>query len=181
VNGPVLIHVGGFTFEKNHLRLIHIFENVVKKNPAASLHLAGNGPLKQQVEELVQKKGLSDKVIFYGFRTDALQLIQEADVLLLPSIIEGLPGVILEAFYCKTPVVAYDVGGIKEILMNNNTGRLVAKGDEETFASEVLSASEENTTNTKLVDNAYQLVTSAYLNSQIARRFIDTYTSVLAS
>jgi L-malate glycosyltransferase len=179
-NGLVLMHVGGFTFEKNHIRLIHIFENVLKKNPAASLHLAGNGPLKEQVEEVVRQKGLTDKVVFYGFRNDALQLIQGADVLLLPSIIEGLPGVILEAFYCKTPVVAYDVGGIKEILKNDETGRLVPKGNEELFANEVLAATADTTTNQQLVENAYKLVTTQYLNSSIAKRFIDAYQSVLS-
>ena len=178
-HAPVFIHVGGFTFEKNHKRLIHIFEKVVKKNPAARLHLVGNGPLMQEVEELVKQRGLNENVQFFGFRQDALQLIHKADVLLLPSIIEGLPGVILEAFFCKTPVVAYDVGGIKEILINNKTGRLIPGGDEESFANGMLAAAEKNTINQQLVENAYQLVTSQYLNSGIAQRFIDVYKTIV--
>lgn len=177
--GPVLIHVGGFTYEKNHVRLVEIFERIAQKNNSASLHLVGNGPLKAQVEEMVKSKGLDSKVTFYGFRNDALKLISQSDVLLLPSIIEGLPGVILEAFYCKTPVVAYDVGGIKEIVINDKTGRLIKSGDEDEFVNGVLAAADKNEHNSRLVENAYQLAEKQYLNINIARRFLEQYEMIL--
>ncbi|OQP64393.1 hypothetical protein A3860_20710 [Niastella vici] len=175
---PVLVHVGGFTYEKNHTRLIEIFEAVHKKQPGASLHLVGSGPLQNQIEELVKQKGLQQQVRFYGFRNDAMQFIKNADVLLLPSIIEGLPGVILEAFYCKTPVVAYDVGGIGEVVINNKTGYLVPKGNEEMFANSVLAALDETPANDQLVQNAWQLVMTEYLNTSIAGKFLEVYESI---
>lgn len=180
VQKPALVHVGGFSFEKNHVRLIEIFEGIRKKQPNASLHLVGSGPLKQQIEELVKQKGLEQQVRFYGFRNDAMQFIKNADVLLLPSIIEGLPGVILEAFYCKTPVVAYEVGGIGEVVINNKTGRLVPKGNEEAFVDNVLAALEPNPDNQQMVQNAWQLVTGEYLNTVIAKKFLDVYNTVKA-
>lgn len=175
---PALVHVGGFTFEKNHVRLIEIFEGICKKQPNATLHCIGSGPLKQQIEDLVKQKGLEQRVQLYGFRNDAMQFIQHADALLLPSIIEGLPGVILEAFYCKTAVVAYDVGGIGEVVINNKTGRLVPKGDEEAFIGNVLEALLNTPANRQLVQNAWQLVMSEYLNTHIAQRFLEVYESL---
>jgi glycosyltransferase involved in cell wall biosynthesis len=175
---PVLVHVGGFTYEKNHARLIEIFGAIQKKQPGASLHLVGSGPLQTQIEELVKQKGLQQQVRFYGFRNDAMQFIKNADVLLLPSIIEGLPGVILEAFYCKTPVVAYDVGGIGEVVINNKTGYLVPKGNEEIFADSVLAALENTPGNQKLMQNAWQLVMNEYLNTSIAKKFLEVYSSI---
>ena len=177
---PALVHVGGFTYEKNHVRLIEIFERIRQQQPGASLHLVGSGPLKQQIEELVKQKGLEQQVRFYGFRNDAMQFIKNADVLLLPSIIEGLPGVILEAFYCKTPVVAYNVGGIGEVVINNKTGRLVQKDDEAAFANDVLAALNNNPENQQMVQNACQMVMSEYLNTGIARKFLEVYNSIKA-
>ena len=175
---PVLVHVGGFTYEKNHARLIEIFGAIQKKQPGASLHLVGSGPLQTQIEELVKQKGLQQQVRFYGFRNDAMQFIKNADVLLLPSIIEGLPGVILEAFYCKTPVVAYDVGGIGEVVINNKTGYLVPKGNEEIFADSVLAALDKTPGNQQLVQNGWQLVMNEYLNTSIAGKFLEVYSSI---
>jgi L-malate glycosyltransferase len=175
---PVLVHVGGFTYEKNHARLIEIFEGIQKKQPGASLHLVGSGPLQTQIEELVKQKGLDRKVHFYGFRKDAMQFMKHADVLLLPSIIEGLPGVILEAFYCKTPVVAYDVGGIGEVVINDKTGYLVPKGNEDAFVEHVQKALDKTPANDKLVQNAWQLVMNEYLNTSIAGKFLAVYESI---
>ena len=176
--GPRLIHVGGFTFEKNHAGLIDIFELVLKKIPSACLYLVGEGPLKKQTEEIVQSKRLDTNIKFCGFQTNAMDYIRKADVLILPSIIEGLPGVLLEAFYCKVPVVAYDVGGIKEIVINNETGRLVAKGNEAEFVQAILDALKSSPHNQQLIANAYELVTSQYLNTEIARQFLSIYKSV---
>lgn len=178
---PVLVHVGGFTYEKNHARLIEIFERIQEKQPGASLHFVGSGPLQQQIEELVKQKGLGQQVQFYGFRNDAMQFMKHADVLLLPSIIEGLPGVILEAFYCKTPVVAYDVGGIGEVVINKKTGYLVPKGNEAVFVDNVLATLNKTPDNEQMVQNAWQLVTNEYLNASIAGKFLDVYKAVAST
>jgi L-malate glycosyltransferase len=174
-----IIHVGGFSFEKNHRGLISIFEKLVGSGVRATLEMVGNGPLKQEMEELVSHKGLSDKVTFHGFRNNAMELIRQADVLVLPSIIEGLPGVILEAFYCRTPVVANRVGGIGEIVINNETGFLVEKNDEEGFVTAIKAAAAAQ--QSPMVGKAYDLVTTSYLNTGIAEKFIAAYTRLLAS
>src|SRR5581483_6579039 len=147
--------------------------------PNASLHCIGSGPLQQEVQELINQKGLQQHVTLYGFRNDAMQFMRHADVLLLPSIIEGLPGVILEAFYCKTPVVAYDVGGIGEVVINNKTGRLVQKNNEEAFMNNVLEALDKTPDNRQMVQNAWQLVMSNYLNTGITQQFANVYESVI--
>lgn len=134
--------------------------------------------MKQQTEAIAKSKGLDSKIKFYGFQKNAMKYMRDADVLVLPSIIEGLPGVILEAFYCKIPVVAFDVGGIKEIVINNETGRLIQKGNNRAFAEGVLDATLKSVQNQKLIDNAHQLVIADYLNTQIAKRFITVYESL---
>lgn len=177
--GPVFVHVGGFTYEKNHIRLISIFERICRAAPSAKLHLVGDGLLRKDIEATVRQKGLEDKITFYGSRSDAWQFIDQADVLLLPSIIEGLPAVIPEAFFYRTPVVAYDVGGIKELVINNKTGRLVTSGDEEGFAQAALAALAPTALNDEMVENAYRLVKAGYMNGRLANRFIKVYRSII--
>jgi glycosyltransferase involved in cell wall biosynthesis len=179
-NPPLrIIHVGGFSFEKNHRGLIRIFEKLLEKNPHAVLELVGNGILKGEIEALVRDKGLDDKVSFLGFRNDAMELIQKADVLILPSIIEGLPGVILEAFYCKTPVVANNVGGIAEIVINGETGYLIDRDQEDLFADAILRAATPGTEKDRLTEKAHELVRSQYLNTRVAKQFANTYLDLM--
>ncbi len=178
--GPILVHIGGFTFEKNHVGLINIFERIVRERPTASLHLIGDGILRNDIEELARKKNLDKKICFHGYKNNVSQFIRNADVLLLPSLLEGLPGVILEAFVCKTPVVAYDTGGIKEIVISKHSGYLIKKGNEEEFAFAVLASLEKNTYNEMLIENAYRLVTSKYFNTQITKEFVSVYESIVS-
>ena len=167
-----IVHVGGFSFEKNHKGLLDIFQRVLKKNSNAHLHLIGDGPLKKEIEILVAEMNLTDNITCYGFVNDSLSYITAADVLVLPSVIEGLPGVILEAMMCKIPVVAFNVGGISEIL-SEKTGSLIYSGDNSAFSEAILNTL--NNTNSNQIESAYNLVTSNFLNSQLALKFVNSY------
>jgi glycosyltransferase involved in cell wall biosynthesis len=98
-------------------------------------------------------------------------------VLVLPSLIEGLPGVILEAFLNKLPVVAYNVGGIKEVVIDKKTGWLVETNNETAFLEalkESLSIPKQTTS-----ENAFKLVSQDYSNQSIAKRFLEFYINAL--
>lgn len=167
-----LVHVGGFTFEKNHLGLLSIFELFLKKQPKAILHLLGDGPLRKEVEFQIAARGLEKSVFLYGWVERPYDYIAKADVFVLPSIIEGLPAVILEAMFCKTPIVAYNVGGISEIV-TPTTGFLISKGDESAFVEAIHSLLFNNCN--AIITSAYELVQKKFSNSTIAVRFEKEY------
>ncbi|MGI0107066.1 glycosyltransferase [Salinimicrobium sp. WS361] len=171
-----IIHVGGFSFEKNHQGLIRICEKLLSQDENVVLHLVGDGPLRSTIEKIVLAQNLHNKVIFHGFVDNALPMIAEADVLILPSIIEGLPGVLLEAMYCKTPVIAYNVGGISEIL-NADTGILITKDKEDEFSEAILKVLNED--NSVMVDRAHKLVLENYLNERISHDFYQLYKKLI--
>ena len=167
-----IVHVGGFSFEKNHIGIIEIFEAVLAQNAKVHLHLIGDGALRSEVEQLVKKNSLENNVHFYGFVNNPLSYIKGGNLFILPSIIEGLPGVILEAMYCKTPVIAYDVGGISEIV-NKETGELIKKGDVKSFARSIIQRLDEP--KTAPVEKAYTMVVNRFMNIKIARKFNSVY------
>lgn len=93
----VIGHIGRFVEQKNHRFLIDIFNELHKKQPNSILLLIGQGPLMQEMKEKVSRLNLEKAVKFLGQRNDTNQLYQAFDVLLLPSLYEGLPVVGVEA------------------------------------------------------------------------------------
>ena len=89
--------------QKNHAFLIDIFKEVCLMETSSVLVLVGDGSLKESIEEKVKKLGISDKVIFLGKRNDVNEIVQAFDLLLMPSLFEGLPVTAVEAQACGVP------------------------------------------------------------------------------
>ncbi len=122
-DAPLLLHVGSYAPEKNHAWMLRAFERIRRHVPEAHLFLAGDGPLRPEVEAQIRRDGLAEAVHMLGSRDDVPRLMAGADLLLLPSRIEGIPGVILEAAAQGIPTVATDVGSIGEAVRDGATGR----------------------------------------------------------
>ena len=96
-NKVVFANVGRFFKQKNHEFLIEIFANIAKKRDDAVLLLVGEGEMQDFIKEKVNKMGLKEKVIFWGASNRINELMQMMDVMLMPSLHEGLPVVGIEA------------------------------------------------------------------------------------
>lgn len=107
-NKWILGHVGRFAEQKNHTFLIQVFAAISACREDAVLVLVGTGPLQTQIRQLVQEKGLSQKVLFLGARRDVAHLYQGFDVFLLPSLYEGLPVCAVEAQFAALPCFLAD-------------------------------------------------------------------------
>jgi glycosyltransferase involved in cell wall biosynthesis len=175
--GPFLLNVASFVPEKNHEGLLRIFNNLLKEFPTAKLLLVGEGKLKQNIEAMAKEMNIKTHIHFLGRRNDVLQIMSCCDVFLLPSLIEGLPGVILEAFVNRIPVVANNVGGIKEVVKNKETGWLIDKNDEIDFLEALNKCLLID--NDMVKDNAYKLVTKKYSNEAIAVKFSEFYQKII--
>ena len=174
-----IVHVGGFSFEKNHKMLVEAFAELHRQYSSIRLHLIGDGILKNNILQMAIELGLQKVVSFHGYRNNAVDYIHSADLLVLPSVIEGLPGVILEAQYYKTPVLATDVGGVSEIIAHGTTGWMIEPDIQQLVGGilkvlEMDAASKEN-----VVKNAHEQVIQHYNNEVIAKKFLQVYRQVL--
>jgi L-malate glycosyltransferase len=121
---------------KNHSGFLRIAKRINQRMPEVEFVLAGDGPLRAELEREAQTLGLSDRVIFLGDRRDIPAVMASLAVAVLTSDSESLSNVLLEAMAAGLPVVAYGVGGNVE-LVDKNRGELVLAGDEAGFAAAV--------------------------------------------
>ena len=121
--------------QKGHATLLEALTGM----PHVTVLLAGEGPARRCLEDEARSQGVADRVHFLGHRDDVRTLMAQADVVVLPSVAEGLPLVLLEAMAAGRPIVATAVGGVPEIVEDRVTGLLVPPGDAPALAAAVLS------------------------------------------
>jgi glycosyltransferase involved in cell wall biosynthesis len=123
---------------KAHDVLIRAVPEVIKVIPDTVFLLAGDGPLRSNLESLVQKLNLTEHVQFLGHRSDVAELVQSFDVGVLCSKIETQGIVLIEMMATGVPVIAPDVGGIPEIIEDGVNGLLTVQGDSDQLAGSVI-------------------------------------------
>lgn len=176
-----LAHIGSFSPEKNHEWLLHSFREVLNQTPRTHLFLFGDGPLHQEAQSVTRTEGMKDRVHFLGTRADATNLIAGADLLLLPSLIEGIPGVVLEAAAQGVPSVATDVGGLREVIdVEQERGILVPLENRRAFVSAVLTLLRDPERRRRMGEKARTFVREHYDIAKTARAFESLYRQALA-
>ena len=140
----VIGHVGFFTYIKNQTYLINVFEHLHKSIPNSALLLIGDGELRADMEALVREKGLEDKVIFTGVRSDMNELYQAMDVFVLPSLFEGLPFVAIEAQAASLPCFISDTVS-KEVFITGNAFSISIQDTPAMVAAEIIGQISDRT------------------------------------
>lgn len=176
---PPLVHIGGFTFEKNHEGLLRIFKLILEQIPEAKLTLVGAGPKKEEVVKRLQAMGLDQNVQLVGAKPNPFEDLAPNALLVLPSLIEGLPAVILEAFLLEIPVIAYEVGGIGSILKAGETGFPVRANQEKAFAEQVVEVMNMTDTELQPIKNrAQELAKALFGMKKVAEQYENFYSDL---
>ena len=130
--------VGRLQTVKNQAALVEAFIRLRALAPAEAARLrlviVGDGPLRAALAQQVCAAGIGEQVWLAGARGDIAELMRTFSVFALPSMAEGMPVTLLEAMACGLPVVASRVGGIPELVLENNTGMLVPPDDPQALA-----------------------------------------------
>jgi glycosyltransferase involved in cell wall biosynthesis len=164
-SAKVIVNVASLVPEKNHEALLRVASEVVKEYSDIKVLILGDGKLRESLQQKITTMGLEQHVVLLGYRSDVLSILSNADV--------------LEAFYCEVPVVSYNVGGISEVVKNNETGWLIDKDNEGEFIAAVKDALVNTAKTSQLKHNANQFVKKEFMNDSIAKKFAAAYTKVL--
>jgi N-acetyl-alpha-D-glucosaminyl L-malate synthase BshA len=137
-DAPTLVHVSNFRPVKRVLDVLAVYERVNAVLPCRLL-MIGDGPDREGAQDRARALGLEGRVRFLGRQGDLVPLLQHCDVFVLPSETESFGVAALEAMACGVPVVASDVGGLSELVVEGEGGLLTPAGDVDAMARAVLS------------------------------------------
>lgn len=134
---PRLLCVGRLIPIKGHLVLLRALAQARSRVPGLTLDVAGRGPLEPALRSYARELGLEESVRFLGFVAPVQKAIEDAAIVVVPSLGEGFGMVALEAMERARPVIASAVGGLPEIVADSETGLVVEPGDAETLADAI--------------------------------------------
>lgn len=125
---PLALFVGRLDPQKAPFVLLEAFERLIARHADWQLLFVGDGPLRLSMTEWVAEHRLNSNVHFAGWRPDVPELLKAADVLVLPSLWEGMPNIVLEAMAAGLPVVVSRIEGTEELIRDGETGLLATPG-----------------------------------------------------
>ena len=133
-----IVHIGRFNLPKNHLFLLDVFAEIIKKNDNYKLFLVGDGELKPQILNKIKELDLENKVQLLGIRNDIPELLQAMDIFLFPSLFEGLPVSLVEAQSTGIKCVISDGVPEEAILIPENVEVISLKKSAKEWADKIL-------------------------------------------
>ncbi len=177
----LVLAVGRLSREKAHGELIAAFSSLCGSSPEANakLLIVGDGPERGRLEAAADSFGCRKAVVFAGQQTDVWPLYFAADVFVLPSHSEGSPNVLLEAMAAGVPIVATAVGGVPEMVEDNQSALLVPSEDPQALAAAIARVLKDKDLAQRLAANASALVSSRYTTQNYVKALVKIYVKLL--
>jgi glycosyltransferase involved in cell wall biosynthesis len=122
---------GQMISRKNVFDLLDIFDALHARHPNTRLVLLGDGDQRPALEQYAQRLRSKDNIEFLGFRADRLEVLKSFDLFAMTSTLEGIPRCLMEAAAAEVPVAAYDIPGIDQLIIHNQTGLLAPLGNKQ--------------------------------------------------
>jgi glycosyltransferase involved in cell wall biosynthesis len=181
----LLLAVGSLSETKGHQYLLAALPAVFAAHPHVRLLVAGDGPLRGTLTRQASTLGLSHAVRFLGHRLDVPDLVQAADLFVLPSLAEGMCSTLVDVMLSGRPIVASDVGGVPEVLGAGEgeepVGRLVAPGDVPGLASAICESLAETAGLAGQLARARERALRLFAADRMVDETLAVYQGVLAS
>ncbi len=177
----IVAAAGRLSPEKGFELLIDAAAQVVAQFPDAGFVLFGEGPLRVALENQVAERGLRDRFIFAGFRTDLGRFLPSLDLGVMSSYTEGLPIALLETCAAGVPTVATAVGGIPEVIDDEQSGLLVPSGDVPALARSIAALLQDDARRRTMGAAARDRVRRDFSFSATSGQYHDLFKKVLVS
>ena len=171
---PLLLAMGRLHENKAFDTLLQAMARI----PDVYLWLAGDGPLKDELQKLAEKLGIKPRVRFLGWRDDTAALLQTADLFVCPSRHEPLGNVVIEAWAHGLPVVAADSMGPGTLIEQMETGILVPVDDEINMARGIRSVLGDRELSERIARQGHQMFLDNFTEQQVVRKYMDFFNKV---
>ena len=170
-----ILYVHRLASRKGPEYLIKAMELIKTQIRNCILILVGDGPQREQLEQLTKKRGLEKDIIFTGKipNADIPKFLALADVFVVPSTEEGFSRALAEAMACKKPIVATNVGGNPEVAPDGKVAILVPPRDPDTLAKAIIRILIDKDLAEYLSRNGYKRAINKYSQEKVAKRFIE--------
>ncbi len=176
----LFIFIARFNTQKQPLSLLKAFAAALKNNTALQLLMVGDGEEKKEAVDLAKELRLEKNVCFLPFRQDVPDLLAAADVFVLPSLWEGLPIGLLEAMSMGKAVIATQVDGSSEIILNNENGLLIKTENlVSNLAEAIVELGKDEQHRNRLGKNAIVTVAKNFNAAGMTRKIENVYENVL--
>jgi len=149
--------------------------------PDCHLWIAGEGPMRGELETLARRSGIINRVRFLGWRTDRGALLRAADICLLPSSYEPFGTVILDAWSTRCAFIACDSAGPRAHLQNGINGMLVPAGDPSALAAAIRAVNSDPALRARIVENGYAEYRTRFTREAVTQQWISYYQSLVAA
>ncbi|HJU44104.1 MAG TPA: glycosyltransferase [Vicinamibacterales bacterium] len=169
---------GRLTAVKGHDTFLHAARLILDREPGATFIIAGGGPLEDELMALASALGIAPACRFLGARHDIHDVMAAMDVFVLPSLNEGLPMAILEAMAMSRPVVASDVGGLREVIRHGHTGLLVPPANAPALAAAALELARDGELAGRMAAQAKRVVEERFNRERNGAAVVDLYHAV---
>jgi glycosyltransferase involved in cell wall biosynthesis len=173
--------IGRLISNKGPQYLVEAVPHIIREFSNVKFQVAGNGPLLQELEHRVQQLGVEDSVHFLGTVPSNVEFMQSCDIMVRPSLTEGMPLTVLEAMACGVPTVASRVGGTPEILRDGETGLLVEPRNVCELVSQISKLVTDPLLRTAMGTRAREFVEQNYGWDQVGRQMSAIYEDALIS
>jgi glycosyltransferase involved in cell wall biosynthesis len=177
----LVLAIGRLSREKAHLDLVNAFARLRHDYTEinAKLLIVGDGPERGAVEAAIRTLGIDELAILTGHISDVRPYYAAADVFVLPSHSEGSPYVLLETMRAGVPLVATSVGGVPEMVVDNETALLVSPRDAQALAAAIARILMDEQLAHRLASNATALVATRYSPETYVRSLFEIYRSLV--
>ncbi len=169
----VVVAAGRLSPEKGQRYLVDALRILADQDQEVCLAIFGAGPMASKLRAQCEELRLGGRIVLAGFRRPILPYLAGADLLVNPSVSEGLPNVVLEACAVRTPVVATDVGGVGEIIIPAHTGWLVPPRDAGALAAAIGEALQDRVRARVMAEESYRRVCASFSFSFQTTRFME--------
>ncbi len=179
--GSFIFAVIGRLFpDKGHKYFLEAFSLARRKHPSITGLIIGDGPERSHIGKMISGMGMADMVHLCGVRSNMNYVYRNIDCLVIPSLTEGLPYVLLEAMTNGVPVIATSVGDIPLLVRNQSTGYLVPPGDSCALARSMIDAIEDPCSSEQMALKGKQLVMEFYSADKMVKQTEDLYLDLLS-